>query len=34
MSIGKLAPAQDKVKGTCDCGDEILGSVKCMEFLD
>ena len=28
--------AQDRVQlaGTCDCGNEPLGSIKCGEFLD
>ena len=28
--------AQDgvQVKGTCECGNELSGSIKCMEFLD
>jgi hypothetical protein len=27
--------AQDRqVVGTCECGDEVSGSIKCGEFLD
>jgi len=25
---------QGQVAGTCDCGNEPLGSIKCGEFLD
>jgi len=30
----KMAQDQDKVAGTCDCGNEPSGSIKCGEFLD
>jgi hypothetical protein len=26
--------AQGRVAGTCECGNELLGSMKCGEFLD
>ena len=26
--------AQGQVAGTCECGNESLGSIKCGEFLD
>jgi hypothetical protein len=26
--------AQGKVAGTCECGNEHSGSIKCAEFLD
>ena len=26
--------AQEAVAGTCECGNEPLGSIKCGEFLD
>jgi len=25
---------QEQVVGSCECGDEPLGSIKCGEFLD
>ena len=30
----EMAQDMDKVAGTCDCGNEASGSVKCGEFLD
>ena len=29
-----LAQDREKVAGTCECGNEPLGSIKCGEFLD
>ena len=28
-----LAQGAGQVAGTCECGDELLGSIKCAEFL-
>ena len=30
----ELAQDRDRCAGTCECGNEPLGSVKCWEFLD
>ena len=30
----ELAQDRDRWRGTCDCGNERLGSIKCGEFLD
>ena len=30
----ELAQDKDKVAGTCECGNELSGSIKCGEFLD
>jgi len=30
----ELAQDQGQVTGTCECGNELLGSIKCGEFLD
>ena len=30
----EMAQDMDNVAGTCDCGNESSGSVKCGEFLD
>jgi hypothetical protein len=30
----KLAKDRDLVAGTCECGNEPSGSIKCGEFLD
>jgi len=27
-------PGYGKVAGTCECGNELSGSIKCGEFLD
>jgi hypothetical protein len=32
--IGLIWRRQGGVTGTCECGNEPLGSVKCGEFLD
>jgi hypothetical protein len=34
--IGWIEPVQDREswQGTCECGDELSGSMKCGEFLD
>ena len=29
-----VGSGQGQVSGTCDCGNETLGSIKCGEFLD
>ena len=29
-----IKPAQDKLAGTCECGNKPLDSMKCGEFLD
>jgi len=30
----QLAQDGDRLVSTCECGNEILGSIKCGEFLD
>ena len=30
----ELAQDRDQVAGTCDCGNELSGSIKCGQFLD
>ena len=30
----ELAQDRDRWAGTCECGDEPSGSIKCGEFLD
>ena len=30
----ELAQDRDRCKGTCECGNEHSGSIKCREFLD
>ena len=30
----ELAQDRDRWRGTCECGNEHSGSVKCREFLD
>jgi hypothetical protein len=30
----RFGPRQGHVAGTCDCGNEPSGSIKCGEFLD
>jgi hypothetical protein len=30
----ELAQDRDQVAGTCECGNEPSGSIKCEEFLD
>ena len=30
----ELAQDRDRWRGTCECGNETSGSVKCREFLD
>jgi len=30
----ELAQAREKVAGSCECGNEHSGSIKCGEFLD
>jgi len=30
----KLPHYRDKLAGTCECGNEPSGSIKCWEFLD
>ena len=32
--LDRVSRGQGKVAGTCDCGSEPLGSIKCGEFLD
>jgi hypothetical protein len=27
-------PAQEQVAGSCECGNETSGSIKCGEFLE
>ena len=34
MDWTELAQDRGQVAGTCDCGNEPSGSVKCGEFLD
>ena len=30
----ELAQDMSQVAGTCECGDELSGSIKCGEFID
>ena len=30
----ELVQVRDEVAGTCECGNESSGSIKCGEFLD
>jgi hypothetical protein len=30
----ELAPGRGMCPGTCECGNERSGSIKCREFLD
>jgi hypothetical protein len=30
----ELAQDRDRWRGTCECGNELSGSIKCGEFLD
>jgi hypothetical protein len=30
----ELAQDREKVVGTCECGNELSGTIKCGEFLD
>ena len=32
--LDRAGSEQGQVAGTCDCGNEPLGSVQCGEFLD
>jgi hypothetical protein len=32
--LGCCGSGQGKVTGTCECGNDPLGSVKCGEFLE
>jgi hypothetical protein len=32
--LDRAGPAQGHVTGTCGCGDEPSGSIKCRELLD
>ena len=34
MGCIELAQDRDRWAGTCDCGNEPLGVIKCGEFLD
>ena len=29
-----VGPGYGEVAGTCECGNELSGSIKCGEFLD
>jgi hypothetical protein len=32
--LDRAGSGQGQVAGTCECGDELSGSIKCGEFLD
>jgi len=32
--LDRAGSGKGQVAGTCDCGNEHLGSIKCGEFLD
>ena len=32
--LDRAGSGQGQVAGTCECGNEALGSIKCGEFLD
>ena len=32
--LGRAGSGKGQVAGTCDCGNEPSGSIKCGEFLD
>jgi hypothetical protein len=32
--LNRAGSGEGQVAGTCDCGDEPLGSIKCGEFPD
>ena len=32
--LDRAGTGQEQVAGTCECGNEPLGSLKCGEFLD
>ena len=32
--LDRAGPGLEQVTGTCECGNELSGSIKCGEFLD
>jgi hypothetical protein len=34
MGLDGFGSGQGEVAGTCECGNELSGSIKCGEFLD
>ena len=34
LALDRAASEYGQVAGTCECGNEPLGSIKCREFLD
>ena len=32
--LDRAGSGEGQVAGTCECGNELLGSIKCGEFLD
>jgi hypothetical protein len=32
--LDRAGSGEGQVTGTCECGNELLGSIKCGEFLD
>ena len=32
--LDRIGSEQGQVVGTCECGNELSGSIKCEEFLD
>ena len=34
QELASFGTGQGQVVGSCECGDELLGSIKCREFLD
>jgi len=32
--VDRAGSGQEQVAGTCECGNELSGSIKCGEFLD
>ena len=32
--LGRFGSGQGKMAGTCECGNEHSGSIKCEDFLD
>ena len=33
-ALDRAGPGEGQMAGTCECGDEPSGSIKCCEFLD
>ena len=34
FGLDRASSGQRQVAGTCECGNEPSGSIKCVEFLD